>query len=243
MPAVLVTDGDGDGWWDPAGRSRLLVTPRPGRRGLALLHVGHHRPPEGRDPHPRATSSRWRVCQLADVDPVGPGEAGPLTPCRSSHGAGLYGLSPRPRRVPARLPRSGGFDAAKSSTSPRAVLATCPSSRRRRWSARLVGAARRPARTGPASRPSSTAAGRCTRRHPEEAVVVLGDRCPRRSTAGRAADDDHRAVARADHHRARANASERGTRPERRAGAGLRPGRGRRPPQAWSGRSRCGARR
>ena len=136
---------------------RSRRAPRDGRRSrLAVLHLGHHRPAEGRDAHATACWRSASHAYLSEVDPVAPGDpilhAAPM-----SHGPGSTswrtwrGSASTSCRNPARSSRrrssiwSPRWPRASMFAAPTMIkrLVECPADCRREISARSSGAARR----------------------------------------------------------------------------------------------------
>lgn len=170
--AVLVTDDDADGWRGRAGPAAPVTRALEDVAWLFYTSGTTGRPKGATLTH--ANLVAMALCQLTDVDPVGPGEAY-LYAAPLSHGAGLYGLAHVRCGSRHVFPPSGGFDACEVLDLARAVrdlsLFAAPTMVRR-----LVRAARASGADGTGLKTVVYGGGPMYLADIQEAVAVLGER-------------------------------------------------------------------
>jgi acyl-CoA synthetase (AMP-forming)/AMP-acid ligase II len=175
--AVLVTDDDvtddGAGGWRGRAGPAAPVTCAPEDVAWLFYTSGTTGRPKGAT-LTHANLVAMALCQLADVDPVGPGEAY-LYAAPLSHGAGLYGLAHVRCGSRHVFPPSGGFDAGEVLDLARAVrdlsLFAAPTMVRR-----LVREARASGADGAGLKTVIYGGGPMYLADIQEAVAVLGER-------------------------------------------------------------------
>ncbi len=124
MPALreVVVIGRGRLTAALAEATPIGIEPRcAGRPGLAVLHLGHHRPAQGRDADARATCMAMTLATSSTWTTVAPDDA-IVYAAPMSHGAGMYIFPHVARGARQVVPASGGFDPAEIfRRSPRSV--------------------------------------------------------------------------------------------------------------------------